>query len=208
MFPFLFIPLEFLTLSHRTTIQLQCGKFCGYVLFSFNFRKEKVQPEGGKKRCLMVERTLLTNESHGSLASSQRSHEGCVPSPQHSLNHVLPAAPRGQQLSRARFCPTLPTVNVWPPGKEKALSQTILVPLVSSPFPWALPEAMLGLVVKRAMFQVRCEHAFPAACGQKESLKVTTWHLHCVFSFQSAVAALALLPLPYLQALPVLLLPH
>lgn len=58
-----------------------------------------------------------------------------------------------------------------------------------------------------AVFQMRRNHAVFAACGQKESLKVTTQHLHCVFSFQSAVAALPLLLLPYLQALPVLLLP-
>lgn len=111
-------------------------------MFSFNFRKEKVQPEGEKK-CLMVERTLLTKESHGSLASSQRSHERCGHSPQHSLNHVLPAAqhasghliPQGQQLSEAKSCFALPTVAVWLPGKEKALSEMTLVTWVSSPFP-------------------------------------------------------------------------
>lgn len=41
---------------------------------------------------------------------------------------------------------------------------------------------------------------------EKESLKVMTWHLHRIFCFQSAVAAFTLLPLPYLQAMPALLL--
>lgn len=41
---------------------------------------------------------------------------------------------------------------------------------------------------------------------EKESLKVMTWHLRRIFRFQSAVAAFILLPLPYLQAMPALLL--
>lgn len=125
----------------------------------------------------MVERTLLTKESHGSLASSQRSHERCCHSPQHSLNHVLPAtqpatghlAPQRQQQSLALLCPwCLSGLLLW---KDEALSEVMLMTLVSSAFPLPSPQGHAGhggeVDGRDALFQVRHNHAVAAACGLK-----------------------------------------
>ena len=150
------------------------GMFC-FLLTS----EKKRYNQREKKKCLMVERTLLTKESHGSLASSQRSHERCCHSPQHSLNHVLPAtqpatgylASQGQQLSLAKPCSTVPVVAVWLLWKEEAQSETMLVTLVSGAFPLPSPQGCTGHGGEAgdsdAMFQMRHNHAVSAACGWK-----------------------------------------
>lgn len=76
------------------------------------------------------------------------------------------------------------------------------------PFPLTSPQGHAGHGGEEgdgdAVFQMRRNRLW----SERESLKVMMQHLRCAFSFQSAVAALALLPLPYLQALPVLLMPY
>lgn len=57
-----------------------------------------------------------------------------------TMSCLLPNTPaghvtQGQQLSEAKPCSVLPTVAGWLPGKEKALSELVLMTLVSSPFP-------------------------------------------------------------------------
>lgn len=151
----------------------------------------------GEKKCLMVERTLLTKESHGSLASSQRSHERCGHSPQHSLNHVLPAAqhasghliPQGQQLSEAKSLFRTAHSGCLAPREGEGTVRNDARDLGEQPFPLTSPRGHArhggeeGDGDSDAVFQMRRNHAVFAACGQKESLKVMTQHLHCVFSF-------------------------
>lgn len=146
------------------------GTFC-FLLSS----EKKRYNQRGKKKCLMVERTLLTKESHGSLASSQRSHERCCHSPQHSLNHVLPAtppatshlAPRGQQLSSAKPCSAVP-LGGWLAPVEGGSS----VRNYARDFgKWRFPPAPSGhggeVGDSDAMFQMRRNHAVSSACGRK-----------------------------------------
>lgn len=189
-------------------------------LVFFQLQKRKGTTRGGKKKCLMVERTLLTKESHGSLASSQRSHERCCHSSQRSLNHVLPAtrpatghlAPRGPQLSSAKPRSTAPVVAVWLPRQEEALSETMPVTLVRGALPLPSPQGCTGRGGEAgksdAMFQMRRNHAISAACGRKRVAESNDVALTPHFPLQSAVAAFALLPLPYLQAVPAFLLPY
>ena len=65
------------------------GTFC-FLLSSEKKRYNQREKTKKKRKHLMVERTLLTPESHGSLAISQGSHERCC-RPSMLLNHVLPA---------------------------------------------------------------------------------------------------------------------
>lgn len=155
----------------------------------------------------MVERTLLSKESHGSLASSQRSHERCCHSSQHSLNHVLPAtqpaashlAPQGQQLSLALLCPWW--LAGWLLWKEEALSEVMLMTLVSSAFPLRSPQGHTGhggeVGDRDALFQMRHNHAVAAACGWKRDTESNDMALtpcvafsKCCGSFRSSAPPL------------------
>lgn len=154
----------------------------------------------------MVERTLLTKESHGSLASSQRSHERCSHSPQRSLNHVLPAALRGQDLLHAAHSGCLA------PTEGEGAVKNDAHDFGEQSYPLTSPQGRAGHGGEEgdgdAALQMSAIARALCLWSERESLKVMMQHLRCIFSFQTAVAALALLPLPCFQALPVLLLPY
>lgn len=64
-----------------------------------------------------------------------------------TMSCLLPSTPAGH-APRGKACSMLPTEAVWLPEKEKALSEMVLMTLVSSPSPWPPPQAM---VVERVM---------------------------------------------------------
>lgn len=158
----------------------------------------------------MVERTLLTKESHGSLASSQRSHERCCHSPQHSLNHVLPAtqpatshlAPKASGSPQPGLARLHPWVAGWLPWKEEALSEMMLVTLVSGAFPLPSPRVRTGhggeVGHSDAMFQMRRNHAVSTACGRKRVTESNDMALTPRFPFSKCCGSFGspALPLP------------
>lgn len=116
MFPFLLTPLELLAPSRWPCSPVFMWQVLWVPFVFFQLQKRKGTTRGGRKQCLMLERTPLPKESHGWLASSQRSHERSC----HSLQCSL-------------------TVSCLPPSLPPACHQPPRTPASSSAQPGCAP---------------------------------------------------------------------
>lgn len=214
MFPFLFTPLEFSSWVIRLQYNFNVESFVGTFCFLLTSEKKRYIQRGKK-----VSHGWEDSFDQGvtSLPGKQpkKSWEmwpfpsalpllcpACCPARQRPPRTPRPGALWGQDLLHAARSGCLA------PTEGEDTDRNDAHDFGEQPFPLTSPQGHAGHGGEEgdgdAMFQMRRNRLW----SERESLKVMMQHLRCAFSFQSAVAALALLPLPYLQALPVLLMPY